>query len=107
MADINNLTTNATLNAKIRSITNLTTTAAVKAEINDVKNKIPSHSKYITNPEFNKLTVEDFAARLAETNLASKNDIANFVKKTNFDNKLKNLNKKFTSNKTKHVLVEN
>ena len=42
MADINNLTTNATLNAKIRSITNLATTAAVKAEINDVKNKISS-----------------------------------------------------------------
>ena len=29
------------------------------------------------------------------------------VKKTDFDDKLKNLNKKATSNKTKHVLVEN
>ena len=28
-------------------------------------------------------------------------------KKTFFDDKLKNLNKKVTSNKTKHVLVEN
>ena len=27
--------------------------------------------------------------------------------KTDFDDKLKNLNKKVTSNKTKHVLVEN
>ena len=44
---------------------------------------------------------------LAQANLASKNDIAGFVKKTYFDNKLKNLNKKFTSNKTKHVLAEN
>ena len=65
------------------------------------------HSKYITCPEFNKLTAESFAARLAQAKLASKNDIANFVKKTDFDNKLKNLNKKITSNKTKHVLVAN
>ena len=38
---------------------------------------------------------ENFATRLAQENLASKNDIANFVKKTDFDNKLKNV----TSNK--------
>ena len=65
------------------------------------------HDKYITTPEFNKLTAENFAARLAQANLASKSDIANFVKKTDFDDKLKNLNKKVTSNKTKHLLVEN
>ena len=29
------------------------------------------------------------------------------MKKTNFDEKLKNLNEKINSNKTKHVLVEN
>ena len=29
------------------------------------------------------------------------------MKKTNFDDKLKNLNEKINSNKTKHVLVEN
>ena len=34
-------------------------------------------------------------------------DIANFVKKTHFDDKVKNLNKKVTSNEIKHVLVEN
>ena len=53
------------------------------------------------------LTTEYFAARLAQANLASKTDIANFIKKTNFDDKLKKLNKKFTSNETKHVFVEN
>ena len=37
---------------------------------------------------------ENFAARLAQANLASKNDIADFVKKIDFDDKLKNLNKK-------------
>ena len=45
--------------------------------------------------------------RLAQENLASKNDIANFVKKSDFDDILKDLDKKFTSNKTKHILVEN
>ena len=68
------------------NITNLATLTALTA----VENKISDHSKYITTPEFNKLTAENFAARLSQSNLASKNDIANFVKKTDFDNKLKN-----------------
>ena len=37
--------------------------------------------KYITIQEFNKFTAEHFAAILAQANLASKSDIANFVKK--------------------------
>ena len=65
------------------------------------------HDKYITTPEFNKLTAEAFAARIAQAYLASKSDIANFVKKIDFDVKLKDLNKKNNSKKTKHVLVEN
>ena len=48
---------------------------------------------------------------MAQENLASKNDIANLVKKkqkkTDFDDKIKNLNQYVTSNKTKHILVEN
>ena len=61
----------------------------------------------MTSQEFNKLTSENFTARVKQANLVSKSDIANFVKNTDFDDKLKNLNKKITSNKTKHVLVEN
>ena len=51
--------------------------------------------------------------RLSQANLASKNDIAVSVKKTDFDDKLKkkvlkkNLNKKVHLNKTKYLLVEN
>ena len=41
-----------------------------------------------------KLTPENFTSRLAQGNLASKIDIANFVKKTNFDDKLKKVNEK-------------
>ena len=74
-------------------------------KINENEKKI-SH-KYITTPKFNKLTAETFPARLAQTNVASKSDVANFVKKTDFNDKLTKSNKKITSNKTKHLLVEN
>ena len=53
------------------------------------------------------LTAEHFTTRLAQGNLESKNDIPSLVKKTDFDEKLKNLNKEVTSNKFKNVLVEN
>ena len=46
-----------------------------------VENKIPDHNKYIATSEFNQLAAETFAARLAQANLASKNDVANFEKK--------------------------
>ena len=56
-----------------------------------------SHDKYITTQEFNKLTAQNFAARLKQANL---------VTKTDFDDKLKSLNQKINSNKTKNLLVE-
>ena len=72
--------------------------------------KITGHvhsNNYSTTQEFNKSTAENLATRLIKTNLARRNDVPNFVKKTDFDDKLKNLNKKTTLNETKHVLVEN
>ena len=59
--------------------------------------KITDHdrsNKYITTQEFNKLTAENVAARLAQANLASKNDIAALLKKLDIDNTLKILNTK-------------
>ena len=60
--------------------------------INEIEKKINDHShdEYITTLEFNKLTAENFAARLAQVNL---------VTKTDFDNKRVNLNKKINSKK--------
>ena len=49
---------------------------------------------------------DNFPGRLAEVKWATKADIADFIKETAFDKKLKNINKKVTSNKTKHVLVQ-
>ena len=77
-------------------------------KINETEKKITGHDhdKYLTTLEFNKLTAETFAARLAQANLASNSDIATFVKKTDFDNKLKNLNKKLLHIKQNMYLLK-
>ena len=61
----------------------------------------------ITTPELIKLIAENFAARLAQANLASKSDIANFAEKTDFDDRQRNLNTKIVPDNTKHFPVEN
>ena len=43
------------------------------------------YDKNITTQEFNKLTPESFTSKLAQANWASKNDISNVVKKSDFD----------------------
>ena len=63
------------------------------AKIREIQVKIPAHEKYITHG-FGKLTSDYFAARLKEADLASKKNIADFVKKTDFDKILKKLIKK-------------
>ena len=65
------------------------------AKILNIENKLTNqdHDKYITTSEFNKLTTENFKARLAQANL---------ITKGNFDAKLIIL-----SNKAKHLLDEN
>ena len=84
--------------SKIPSGSSFVTTYVLNTKISEVENKIPYHSKYITNQEFNKLMVEHFAARLKQVDLESK---------TYFDNKLITFNKEITSNKTKHLEVQN
>ena len=61
-------------------------------KINKIEKKNTNHensNRHITTQECNKLTAEHFALRLAQANLASKNDIAASVKTTDFDDKLK------------------
>ena len=98
--NVTNVATTTALNAKINevngkipSITNLAFTAAVTAVENkisnvsnlvketdcntkdsEIKKKIADHDhdKYFTTPEFNRLSAENFTARLAQTNLAIK-----------------------------------
>ena len=69
-------------------------------KITEIENKINNHNhdKYITTPEFNTLAADVFNARLVRANLVTKAD---------FNAKLSNLNRKITSDKTKHLLVGN
>ena len=71
---------------KISSISNLVEKTDYNTKINKIEKKITDHDhdKYITTPEFIKLTSENFAERLAQINLVSKNDIATSVKKKRF-----------------------
>ena len=89
---VTNLATNAVLNAKInevkgiiKNINNLATTDALTT----VENKISDHSKYMTSPEFSKLTVENVTVKLKQANLVTKEYITDFVKIKIFDDKLK------------------
>ena len=78
---------------KIPSVSNFVKKTDYDTKISELEKEIPNHKhdKYITTPEFNKLTAENFAARLAQANL---------ITKTEFDTKLVSLNRKITSNKT-------
>ena len=89
---------------------NLVKQTGYNRKINEIeKDIITDHdrsNKYITTKEINKLTVGTFAARLSKANLTSKIDIAAWTKKADFDDKLKHLNNRFTSNRTKNAETE-
>ena len=77
---------------KIPDITNLDTNTTLYGKRNEVKNKIP---RINTLDKFNKLTLQKFTARLAQSSLASTNDIANFRKRIDLNrNELNELSKK-------------
>ena len=76
--------TTAVLNTKVSENENempnnskLVTTTVVNRKISEAENKTPDNSKYITTQEFDKLTTENFEARLKQ---------ADAVSKTGFDN---------------------
>ena len=59
-------------------------------KINVIKKEIADHdysNKHSTTQEFIRLTTDNFAARLKQAILASKNNIDDFVKKECFDEK--------------------
>ena len=85
------------INNKIPDIITLVTTTVLNTKIGQLKN-IPDQVKYVTTQEFNKLTAENFAARLKQANLVSKTD---------FDNKLISFNREIILNNTKYLQVLN
>ena len=70
---------------KIPNVSNLVKKSDYYTKISDIQNKITTdydHNKYILLlKKNNELTSEKFTARQKQANLASKTNIANFVKK--------------------------
>ena len=92
---------NAALTAfenKVPNMRSLVKKTGYNSKITEIEKKITDHNHYINTPEFNTLAADVFNARLAQGDLITKSD---------FDAKLSSLNKETTSNKTKHLLVEN
>ena len=85
---------------KIPNVSNLVKKTSYNTKISDIEKKITDHNhdKYITIPEFNTMAATVFNARLAQ---------ANIITKIDFEAKLQNLSRRITSNKSKHLLVEN
>ena len=68
---------------KIANVSDFVKKTNYNTKISEIESKIATghdHDKNITTQEFNKLT-SNFTATLKQENLASKIDIANFVKK--------------------------
>ena len=88
-----------TVENKIPDVSSLVEKTDCNRKITKIENKLTDHNydKYITTPEFNKLTVKSFASRLKQAKLVTKPD---------FEDNLKSLNQKINSNKTKILLVE-
>ena len=75
------------------NVSNLIKRKDCETKIAEIEKKVTNqnHDRYITTSEFNKLTKEDFAARLAQANL---------ITNTDFDNTLyMSFNRKNNSNK--------
>ena len=96
--------TTTVLNTKLSEFENsipntsgLVTTTVLSIKISEVENKTPKHEKYITAPEFNKLTARNFTERLKQANLVNKTDV---------EEMLTSFNSKITSNKTKYLEVQ-
>ena len=68
-------------------------------KVSKLGKKLTDHSydKYITTSNFNTLAADVFNTRLIK---------ANIVTKTDFDAKLSSVNRRITSSKSRHLLVE-
>ena len=89
-----------TVENKIPDVSNLVKKSDYNTKVTEIENKLidHNHDKYMTTPEIIKLAADVVNARLVQPYL---------IAKTDFDAKLSAINRKITSNKTKHLLVEN
>ena len=89
---------------KTTDISDLVKKAGYNKKIGEIEKKYLI--MIMVNILLHKLTADNFAARLAQAKLATINDIADFVKKVYFDEKLINIKRKVTLSKTRHVEVK-
>ena len=78
ISNITNLGTNTGLTAvenKLPNVLNWVKKTDYNTKVSEIENN------YVTAQPFDNLTSENFTATLKQTNFASKNDIANFVKR--------------------------
>ena len=85
---------------KIPDVSSLVKETDYNIKISDIEKKITDHdhNKYISTSEFNTLAADVLNARLKQANLTTKRDL---------DTELKKISDRVTSNKSKHLLVEN
>ena len=70
---------------KIPDTSGLVTTSVLNTKIEKFEKKVLDHARYITTQQFNKLAIENFAARLKQADL---------VRKTDFHNQIISFNRK-------------
>ena len=100
---ITGLATSSALTAvenKIPNVSNLVKKTDYNTKISEIQSKISNqnHDKYVTTPELNRLTAQNFQATLKQVNLITQRDL---------DTELKKISDRVTSNKSKHLLFEN
>ena len=91
------------------NVSNLVKKTDYNTKISESENKIATEhdcDRYTTTKEFNKLTAQALVSRLSQENLTGRNDIAKIVKKTDFDNKLKNSNEMLLQMKQNMYLLK-
>ena len=98
ITDSSTLATKTALNAdenKIPSVSSLVKKTDYDTKISKLEKKLThhNHDKYVTTPELNTFVGSAFNVRLPQANL---------ITKLNLDAKLASLNRKITSNKSKH-----
>ena len=84
ITDLANATALNVVENKIPDDSNLVKKSDYNTKVCEIENKISTdhdHGKYLATQEFHKLASERFTARLKHTNLASKNEFGNFMKK--------------------------
>ena len=105
--DISKLASNTTFNYKVNKVKGEKPRITNLLLLKLLRKKYMTRVKYFTASEFNELTAENLTVRVKQANLTTETNTAGVTNETDFDDKLKKLNQKVTSNKGKHAVIDN